>query len=816
MIIIEKNREGLVVVKQGAQTNLIIQDTRIPEISAYDAWEQLAYPLGNGNIGAGVFGGVHRERLQLNEKTLWSGGPGPNRDYQGGNLIAAGKHGETLRQAQRLFVAGQVEAALRLCDTLVGVADGDGTQGYGFYLSFGNIYLEFDYGMQSEPTRYDRRLNLDTATATVQYQINDLQIVRECFISYPDQVLVTRIRVLNGVLPRLRIVMEPDNQPGDAGPYVTNGSYQRTWNTQVTQDTIAVDGYLLDNQLHFTGYTKIFSNGRRYSDQTAVSVENAGTILILTSMGTDYQGVYPHYRTGESAEALSRRVRGYVERAGTDFDLIYQRHLQDYQALYRRVSLLLGDASPSAVPTHLLLARYQDGTASAAERQYLETLLFQYGRYLTIAGSRETPPDDPFRAQLPTNLQGMWVGANNSIWHADYHLNVNLQMNYWPTMITNLAECARPLLDYVDGLRAPGRVTAAVYAGIVSDADHPENGFMAHTQNNPFGWTCPGWHFSWGWSPAAVPWILRNCYEYYLYTQDRDLLSKQIYPMMREAARFYDQFLVEDQDGCLVSAPSYSPEHGPYTAGNTYEHSLIWQLYHDTMEAAQTLGVDADLVALWGKMQSLLKGPIQIGAAGQIKEWYEETTLGSMPNTEADHRHASHLLGLYPGDLINPQTPDYRAAAAVSLDTRGVPSTGWGRAQRVLCYDRLGMGDAAYGMLSGMIRQVVYDNLFFTHPPFQIDANYGYTAGVAEMLLQSDGRNLYLLPALPSCWSSGQVTGLMAKGNFEVSLVWQQGAVTAVRIQSNRGGTVTVCYPDGHQQVLHTAPGQVYVLPDSL
>ncbi len=792
--------------------DLKLTDKRIPEIDDYDVWENHAYPLGNGNVGACIFGGITKDRIQLNEKSLWCGGPGPARDYQGGNLPENGKQGTVLTEARHLFAQGKTQEALALCDQLVGLRDANGVNGYGFYLSFGNLYLDFHYGTEDEVAHYSRALNLQDAVATVQYEIGNCKYIRKHFTSYPDNVLVTAITVEGGRLPALDIAVLPDNTPGDAHGNLVNNGYQRVWQTQIQDGWIRIDGHLLDNNLLFSAHTNVLTDGVLISAKNGLRVENAAQIILLTSMATDYKQQYPLYRTGESPEDLSKRVCTTVKTAAKmGFEQLYARHCQDYQEIFTRVSLEIGGFCGEKT-TEELLQLYRDGTATQEERAYVETLLFQYGRYLTISGSRETPPDQPERAQLPTNLQGMWVGANNSIWHADYHLNVNLQMNYWPTYTTNMAECAKPLLDYVEGLRAPGRVTADVYAGIKSDASHPENGFMVHTQNNPFGWTCPGWTFSWGWSPAVMPWIVRNCYEYYLYTGDLDCLRDRIYPMMREAARFYDQFLVEDGEGHLVSSPAYSPEHGPYTAGNTYEHSLIWQLYQDTVEAAGILGIDEDQVAIWQTHQARLKGPLEIGSDGQIKEWYEETTLGSMPNYEAGHRHISHLLGLYPGDLINSRTPEYREAAKVSLLSRGAPMPGWGRAQRALCYSRLGMWAQAYETLQGIIGQVTHDNLWMTHPPFQIDANYGYTAAVAEMLLQSDGQTITLLPALPECWSSGTVSGLMAKGNFEVSMAWENGIVRQVTLLARNGGKVTVKLPDGRSIPLETVAGREYIV----
>ena len=493
-------------------------------------------------------------------------------------------------------------------------------------------------------------------------------------------------------------------------------------------------------------------------------------------------------------------MKWYVDQAAAKtYEELKANHVSDYQKIFDRVDLNLGQ-TVSTKPTDELLSAYKAGTATDAERRQLEVMLFQYGRFMTIESSRETTTDENgyVRETLPSNLQGLWVGANNSPWHSDYHMNVNLQMNYWPTYSTNMAECAEPLIDYIDALREPGRVTAAIYAG-VSSAEGEEKGFMAHTQNNPFGWTCPGWSFSWGWSPAAVPWILQNCWSYYEYTGDVSYLRDNIYPMMKEEARLYDQMLVRDSDGKLVSSPAYSPEHGPVTSGNTYEQTLIWQLYEDTIKAAEILGTDEELVATWKANQADLKGPIEVGDSGQIKEWYTETTFnhnasGSTLGEGYNHRHMSHLLGLFPGDLITEDNAEWFAAAKVSMQNRTDASTGWGMAQRINSWARLGDGNKAYQIIKNLFNGGIYANLFDYHEPkyFQIDGNFGYTSGVAEMLLQSNAGYINLLPAVPDDWANGSVNGLVAQGSFEVSMDWADGNVTTATILSKNGGEAVV------------------------
>ena len=753
--------------------------------SGYDTdeknrWQQHTLPIGNGDMGANVYGEIASEHLTFNEKTLWTGGPSESRkDYMGGNSTEKGQDGASLKNIQKLFAEGKTSEATAACNNLlVGISNG-----YGAYQPWGDIYFDYKDITEKNATEYQRDLDLKTAISTVSFKEDGTQYTREFFMSHDDDVLVARLEAKGSEKLNLDVRF-PSKQGGKT---VAEGN-----------DTLKLCGALTDNQMKYASYLTVKAdNGSVTGSGDKLTVKDASAVTVYLSAATDYKNAFYnedktedyYYRTGETDEALAKRVKETVDKAvEKGYKEVKATHLEDYQELFNRVSLNIGQ-TVSEKTTDDLLKTYKDGSASEPEKRQLENMLFQYGRYLTIASSRED-------SQLPSNLQGVWNSLTNPPWSSDYHMNVNLQMNYWPTYSTNLSECALPLIDYVDSLREPGRVTAKVYAGVESK-DGEANGFMAHTQNTPFGWTCPGWAFSWGWSPAAVPWILQNCWEYYEFTGDTEFMEENIYPMLKEEATFYNQILTEDKDGKLVSSPSYSPEHGPYTAGNTYEHTLIWQLYEDAAKAAEVLGQDTELAAKWKENQSKLKGPIEIGDDGQIKEWYEETTLDSMKPQGADpagHRHLSHMLGLFPGDLIA-QKEEWLQAAKVSMDYRTDNSTGWGMGQRINTWARLGEGNKAHELIQSLFKGGIYPNLWDTHAPFQIDGNFGYTSGVSEMLLQSNMGYLNLLPAIPDVWADGSVDGLIARGNFEVDMDWAKTSLTKAEILSKNGGECEIGYP---------------------
>ncbi|RPF42071.1 fibronectin type III domain protein [Hydrogenoanaerobacterium saccharovorans] len=746
------------------------------EVTPNKTWQTTCLPIGNGYMGAMLAGQIKDETIQFNEKTLWTGGPSTSRpDYKGGNKD--GDLSKALKKIQSYLLKGDQSAAAAMRNQLTGISSG-----YGAYQNFGwiNITHKFDGEAfdASQVQSYARDLELNTGTASTSFEYKNVGYIREYFMSYPDHVMVIRQRA---------------SQEGALNMDIGVSSAQNGANVSAIGDTVTVKGRLSDNQLRYEAQMKVIPiGGMMKVSGSKLTVTGANEVVILMSAATDYENNYPTYRSGiDPHTPVEKHI---TEAAAKEYEELYENHLSDYQGLFGRVSLNLGNEH-SGKTTKKLLDEYKAGKTS----RELEVLLFQYGRYMTIGSSRD--------GSLPSNLQGVWNDSNNPQWSSDYHINVNLQMNYWPVYSTNLAECATPLINYVESLRVPGRITAKTYMGITSTDENPANGFTANTQNTPFGWTCPGWDFDWGWSPAAVPWILQNVWEHYEYVQDQAYLRSTIYPIMREQARFYQQYLIlNPQDGKYYSAPAYSPEHGPLTLGNVYEHVLVKQLLEDTITASEILDVDEKLRAQWRNIADNLRTE-EIGTDGQLKEWFDETAVGSMGG-ERTHRHISHLLGLYPGDSVSVETPELLKAAEVSLNLRKDVSTGWAMAQRISAWARMQDGNRTHKLIRNLFNNSIYENLFDTHPPFQIDGNFGYTAGVAEMLVQSNLGYIQPLPAIPDVWANGSVKGLVVRGNFEVAINWSDKIIDNMSLLSKKGGKCTLKYNQFSKGVAVTCDGE--------
>ena len=750
-----------------------------PVSTTYKSWEEEALPIGNGSLGAKVFGLIGAERIQFNEKSLWSGGPLPDSsDYQGGNL-----------QDQYVFLA-EIRQALENRDynTAKELAEqhlvGPKTSQYGTYLSFGDIHIEFSNQGKTlyQVTDYQRQLNISKALATTSYVYKGTRFEREVFASFPDDLLVQRFTKEGSETLDFTMDLSLTRDLASDGKYEQEKLDYKECQLDISTSHILMKGRVKDNDLQFASCLAWKTDGdiRVWSDKVQISGASYANLFLVAK--TDFaQNPASNYRKKID---LEQQVKDLVETAKEEgYTQLKSRHIEDYQALFQRVQLDLG-ANGDISTTDDLLKNYK-----SQEGQDLEELFFQYGRYLLISSSRDCPD------ALPANLQGVWNAVDNPPWNSDYHLNVNLQMNYWPAYVTNLLETAFPVINYIDDLRVYGRLAAAKYAGIIS-REGEENGWLVHTQATPFGWTAPGWDYYWGWSPASNAWMMQTVYEVYSFYRDQDYLREKIYPMLRETVRFWNAFLHKDQQAYRwVSSPSYSPEHGPISIGNTYDQSLIWQLFHDFIQAAQELELDADLLTEVKEKFDLLN-PLQINQSGRIREWYEEEEQHFQnEKVEAQHRHASHLVGLYPGNLFSYKGQEYLEAARASLNDRGDGGTGWSKANKINLWARLGDGNRAHKLLAEQLKTSTLPNLWCSHPPFQIDGNFGASSGMAEMLLQSHTAYLVPLAALPDAWSTGSVSGLVARGHFEVSMSWADKKLLQLIILSRSGGDLRVSYP---------------------
>lgn len=721
-------------------------------------WEQQCLPIGNGYMGASMFGGVRKERVVLNEKSLWAGGSCDNRpDYYGGNKRDRYKY---VKEVQEQLAAGNNARVTELLPELTG--DGD----FGTYLLLCDADISFDLP-DGEPLDYRRGLDIDNSLYKCTFSLGGVNYSREAFASYPARVIAFRFSA---------------DKAGALGFTLT---LTKTHPARIYSDgsTLVYSGAVADNGMRFDARFGVTTDGKLAATEGGFTVSGAREAVIYFAAATDYAMKYPTYRSGiDPAEVTAPLVRNAAEKG---WDALYKEHYEDYSAIFGRVSLEINN-DVADLPADRLLEQYRSGDRAAMNT--LERLYFQYGRYLLISSSRE--------GALPANLQGVWNESNCPPWCCDYHINVNLQMNYWGAYNTNMAETVPPLVDFLDSLREPGRVTAREYYNIITDENHPENGWTAHTQCSPFGWTAPGWDFYWGWSTAAVAWLMQNIWEYYEFTGDIDYLREKIYPIMRESVRFYTQWLIYDEkQDRLVSTPTYSPEHGPATIGNTYEQSLIEQLFIDFLTASETLGEDEELREKVQIMLPLLK-PYHVGKTGLLKEWFEEDEPDfDRSKIQKNHRHISHLMGLYPGKRINSTRPELMNAAIATMNDRGDESTGWARAYKVNLWSRTGDGNRTYKLLRGLLESCTFVNLWDFHPPFQIDGNFGASAGMAEMLIQSHEGHIRLLPALPDEWADGSFSGLCARGGFTADVRWENGCVVSAELFSEKGGACRVVYP---------------------
>ena len=792
--------------------------SRNPELKArYDfpakAWESEAMPLGNGNLGAMVFGGVSVDSIQVNEHSLWSGGPGKNPNYDGGHLRTAEQNKQALQNARtalqekmmafsatdfaRIDADGKVTASNYPAEDSLLKSDIKNLMGnkndFGAYQSLSHINIACNNEISSAYTNYSRELDIDNAVAKVAYMQDGVNYVREYFVSHPDNVIVIRLSAdKRGKISRTF--------------YLT--SLQTNISMNASGNVITLEGKPADqgaNGLKFAQQLMIIpAGGTLTAGGNKITVEKADEILLISSAATNYiQSMDSDFNYFSGINPLATVENNINQASKKTFNQLLERHVQDYKSLYDRMSVMLGNAANENNKTvDKLLEGYKNNANTAAENLYLEQLYYQFGRYLLISSSRENG--------LPANLQGIWAEGLTPPWDADYHTNINLQMNYWLAEQTNLADCHLPVIEYIKSLIPRGRYTAQHY--YCKQDSSPVRGWVIHHENNIWGNTAPGNWYEGFYFPAAAAWMCQDIWEHYRFSQDKQFLQDN-YPALLDAALFWvDNLWRDSRDETLVANPSYSPEHGQYSLGASCDQAIIYELFDMVVKASDILGKDTPEVAEIKTTKSQLAGPA-IGLGGQFMEWKDEILMDL--TGDGQHRHANHLFWLHPGDLIipgrSPQEDLYVEAMKKSLNTRGDGGTGWSKAWKINFWARLRDGNRSHKLLEELLKESTLTNLFDTHPPFQIDGNFGATAGMTEMLVQSQGDCIEILPALPDAWATGSFKGIKARGNFEIDAEWRNGKVTFLKITSGSGNDCVVkC--NGKTVAFKTEAGKSYDL----
>ena len=733
------------------------------------SWESQSLPIGNGSIGANILGSVEAERITFNEKTLWRGGPNTAKgaDYYW-NVNKQSAH--ILDEIRKAFVEGDQKKAEKLTrenfnSEVPYEFSREKPFRFGNFTTMGEFYVETGLstiGMSD----YKRILSLDSAMAVVQFKKDDVAYQRNYFISYPANVMVMRFSADQPGKQNLTFRYAPN--PVSTGQFSTDGNNALVYTASLDNNGMK---YAVRIQATVKGGSLNNADGR-------ITVKEADEVIFYVTADTDYKMNFaPDFtdpKTYVGVNPLETTQQWMKDAVAKGYANLLNEHYKDYASLFNRVKLELNPTVKTAnLPTAQRLKNYRKGQPD----YYLEKLYYQFGRYLLIASSRP--------GNMPANLQGIWHNNIDGPWRVDYHNNINIQMNYWPACSTNLDECMLPLIDFIRTLVKPGEKTAQSYFGA--------RGWTASISANIFGFTTPleSQDMSWNFNPMAGPWLATHVWEYYDYTKDLKFLKETGYELIKSSANFTVDYLWHKPDGTYTAAPSTSPEHGPVDQGATFVHAVVREILLDAIQASKELGIDKKERKQWEHVLANLV-PYKIGRYGQLLEWSTD-----IDDPKDEHRHVNHLFGLHPGHTVSPvTTPELAEAAKVVLVHRGDGATGWSMGWKLNQWARLHDGNHAYLLFQNLLKNGTADNLWDMHPPFQIDGNFGGTAGIIEMLMQSHMGFIHLLPALPDKWASGDVIGLCARGNFEVDIHWEKGELVKAVIRSGSGGMCSIRYKD--------------------